>query len=90
MATVYLVACTVAPNITTTTYSSWCPAANRRVLAVDDVVIQGTTLQVAARDTVDPQRVADMYELFLLFIGVFATVWGLKRIYAIFNGDMER
>lgn len=83
-------ACTVAPNITTTAYSSWCPAANRRVIAVDDVVIQGTTLQVAARDTVDPVRVQDMYALFLAFIAVFAAVWGLKQLQRIFNGDFDR
>lgn len=90
MATVYLMACTTTPNISTNTYSGWCPTANRRAIAVDDVVIQGTTLEVAAKDTIDPARVQDMYLLFIAFIGVFATIWGLKQLQKIFNGDFDR
>lgn len=46
-------------------------------------------LQVSPEPT-DPQRVADMYELFLAFMVVFAMVWGLKQLRRIFGGDMER
>ena len=37
MANVNLVVCTTTPNLTTTTYSSWCPSANRRIIVVDDI-----------------------------------------------------
>lgn len=46
-------------------------------------------LQVSPEPT-DPQRVTDMYELFLAFMVVFAMVWGLKQLRRIFGGDMER
>lgn len=46
-------------------------------------------LQVSPEPT-DPQRVADMYELFLAFMVVFAMVWGVKQLRRIFGGDMER
>lgn len=46
-------------------------------------------LQVSPEPT-DPQRVADMYELFLAFMVVFATVWGVKQLRRVFGGDMER
>lgn len=46
-------------------------------------------LQVSPEPT-DPQRVTDMYELFIAFMVVFAMVWGLKQLRRIFGGDMER
>lgn len=46
-------------------------------------------LQVSP-EPVDPQRVADMYQLAIAFVAVFAAIWGLKQIYRIFSGDMER
>jgi hypothetical protein len=91
MAKVQIVACIAAPNITTSTYSSWCPAASRRILVVDDVVIQGTTLEVqATAEPVDPDRVADMAALFGLFIGVLVIVWGSKQLLNLFSGDIEK
>lgn len=83
-------ACTATPNITTSTYSSWCPAASRRVLAVDDVVIQGTTLEVGVKADADPQRVADMYDVFLLLVVAFAGVWGIKALRNVFDSHADR
>ncbi len=91
MATVQIVACIAAPNITTTTYSSWCAAANRRVLQVDDVVIQGTTLEVqATAEPVDPARVVDMQTVFIGFLSVLVLVWGVKQLLNLFAGDTTR
>lgn len=46
-------------------------------------------LQVSP-EPVSPERVADMYDVFLLLMVAFAAVWGLKQIARIFGGDMER
>lgn len=54
------------------------------LMAQDDL-----KLQVSPEPT-DPQRVADMYELFLAFMVVFAMVWGVKQLRRVFGGDMER
>lgn len=87
MATVYLQACSVAPDITT----SSCPAANVRAIAVDDVVIQGTTLKVETTpQPIDPVRVQDMQALFIAFVAVLVSVWGLKQLLRLFTSDTER
>lgn len=46
-------------------------------------------LQVSP-EPVSPDRVQDMYDVFLLLMVAFAAVWGLKQIARIFSGDMER
>lgn len=46
-------------------------------------------LQVSP-EPVSPERVADMYDVFLLLMVAFAAVWGLKQIARLFSGDMER
>jgi hypothetical protein len=91
MATVFVQACTTTPNTATNTYSGWCPAANRRAIAVDDVVIQGTTLEVQTTpEPIDPTRVADMQALFIAFVAVLVSVWGLKQLLRLVTSDTER
>lgn len=41
-------------------------------------------------EAVSTERVQDMYGVFIAFLVVFAGLWGLKQIYRIFSGDMER
>jgi hypothetical protein len=91
MATVSIVACTTAPNITTNTYSSWCPASNRRVLQVDDVELQAAALEIGIKpESIDPQRVDDIYLLFMALLAVLVSVWLIKRLLALFTGDLEK
>ena len=91
MADVNLVVCTTKPNLTTTTYSAWCPSANRRIIVVDDVELAAANLEVSVKpEPVDPVRVADMATLVGLLLVAWAGIWGLKQIYRIFSGDMER
>lgn len=91
MAKVYLVACVVPPNTSTNAYGSWCAAANRRAIAVDDVVIQGTTLEIqTAPEPLDPDRVLDMQALFMAFLAVLVVVWGVKQLLRLFTNDMEK
>jgi hypothetical protein len=91
MANVNLVVCTTAPNLTTTTYSSWCPSANRRVIVVDDVELAAAALEVSVKpEPVDSVRVADMYSLFIALVGVLVVIWGVKQLLRLFTGDMEK
>jgi hypothetical protein len=91
MATVYIQACTTPPNITSNTYSLWCPQLNRRALAVDDVVIQSTTLEIQTTpEPIDPDRVLDMQALFIAFLAVLVAVWGVKQLLNIFTSDIEK
>jgi hypothetical protein len=91
MATVYIQACTSPPIITTNNYASWCPPVNRRALAVDDVVIQGTSLEVKTKpQPIDPVRVADMQAIFIAFLAALVVVWGLKQLLNLFTSDIEK
>lgn len=91
MANVNLVVCTVAPNLTTTSYASWCPAASRRVIVVDDVELAAAVLEVSVKpEPVDSVRIQDMYALFLAFLAVLVTVWGVKQLLRLFTGDSDR
>ncbi len=91
MANVNLVVCTTTPNLTTTTYSSWCPSANRRIIVVDDIELAAAALEVSVKpEPIDNVRVQDMYALFIAFVAVLVTVWGVKQLLRLFTGDMER
>ncbi|MBA4254299.1 MAG: hypothetical protein C0445_00300 [Polaromonas sp.] len=90
MAQVQIVACTVAPNITTTTYSSWCPAANRRILLVDDIQIQAGQAIVQVDRTHNQQAYDDMLVMFGLFILALVGIWGAKQLLNLFSSDTEK
>lgn len=91
MANVNLVVCITAPNLTTTTYSAWCPSANRRIIVVDDVELAAANLEVSVKpEPVDNVRVQDMYALFLALLAVLVTVWGVKQLLRLFTGDSDR
>lgn len=73
MATVYLSACTVAPNIGTDVYGASCPAANRVVVETTSEFLQQT--QVASPFVLP---VADGVQLSLLIIGVWVTAFVIR------------
>lgn len=90
MAQVQIVACTVAPNITTTTYSSWCPAANRRILLVDDVQIQAGQAVIQVDRTHNQVAYDDMLIMFGLFILALVSIWGSKQLLKLFTSDTDK
>ena len=91
MATVYIIACLQSPNTVTNNYGQSCPQSARIRLAVDDSVIQGTTLEVTTKpEPVNPERVQDQYLLFLAFLAVIVVVWGLKQLLNLFSGDTSK
>lgn len=90
MADVYLVVCTTAPNIITNTYSNWCPAANRRVLVVDDIQLQVGQAVIQVDRTHNQAAYDDMLTMFGLFILVIIGVWGAKQLLNLFSSDTER
>lgn len=85
MATVYLMACTVTPNITTSTYSSWCPAANRVVVQTTSEFLQQT--QVASPFVLP---VADAVQLSLLIVGVWASALVIRMWIGALNSSNDR
>jgi len=90
MANVNLVVCVTTPNLTTTTYSSWCPSANRRVIVVDDVELAAAALEVSVKpEPIDSTRVADMQALFIAFVAVLVAVWGAKQLLRLFTDDRD-
>lgn len=55
------------------------------------IVMTSADLKLEVKpEPVDPQRVADMYQLAIAFVAIFAALWGLKQLYRMFSGDMER
>lgn len=90
MAQVRLVACVSAPNITTSTYASWCPAADRRVLVVDDVQIQAGQAIVQVDRTHNQTAYDDMLTMFGLFILALVGIWGAKQLLNLFSSDTEK
>lgn len=91
MALVYIVACTVPQNLAGTTLATECAAANRRLLQVDDVELQAASLEIGIKpESIDPERVNDIYLLFIAFMVVLVAVWGIKRLLALFSSDIEK
>jgi hypothetical protein len=90
MANVNIVVCATTPNLTTTTYSAWCPAASRRVIVVDEVELAAAVLEVSVKpEPIEPERIADMQTLFIAFLGVLVAVWGAKQLLRIFTDDRD-
>ena len=91
MSIVYLIACIAQPNTATNNYSDSCPESARLRLAVDDSVIQGTTLTVSTKpEPIDLERLADQYDLFIAFLVVLVSVWGIKQLLNLFSHDTSR
>lgn len=92
MATVFVMACTGSLNVTTSDFSQWCPVNNRRIVGIDDSQQTQTASQsvTIATEPISAERVADMQALFLAFLAVLVTVWGLKQLLRLFTNDTER
>jgi hypothetical protein len=95
MATVFVMACTGSLNVTTSDYSQWCPVNNRRIVSIDDQQQQqqpttSTQSLTIAPEPISPQRVEDMQALFLAFLAVLVSVWGLKQLLRLFTSDTEK
>lgn len=93
MATVFVMACTGSLNVTTSDFSQWCPVNNRRIVGIDDQQQQPATSTQSvtiAPEPISPQRVQDMQALFLAFLAVLVSVWGLKQLLRLFTSDTEK
>lgn len=83
---------TVIATAGTTTVKSKVPLITEDPTCASGLVLMSQNdlkLQVSP-EPVSPDRVQDMYDVFLLLMVAFAAVWGLKQISRIFSGDMER
>lgn len=83
---------TVIATAGTTTAKSNVPLITEDPTCSSGLVLMSQNdlkLQVSP-EPVSPDRVQDMYDVFLLLMVAFAAVWGLKQIARIFSGDMER
>lgn len=79
-------------TVGTTTGRSRMPLITEDPTCASGLVLMSQSdlkLQVSP-EPVSPERVQDMYDVFLLLLVAFAAVWGLKQIARIFSGDMER
>jgi len=93
MATIYLLGCKKPQNTTTINYQHICAAGSGDVITipVDDAIIQSTSLKInTTPDPINSQRVDDMVLLFVSFIAILVSVWGLKQLLNLFSGDTSK
>lgn len=91
MANIYLIGCTIAPNLSGTTLAAQCPIANRFSFVVDSAKLEAANLSVEViASPLDNDRISDMAQLFGVMLLVLVSVWGAKQLLRIFSEDSTR
>lgn len=66
------------------------PSCSSGLQILTQAEIQANKSQLTMDTTSDPQRVADMLDLFYAFMVVLVVVWGLKQLLNLFTGDTSK